>query len=234
MFLNLNGVHDNTMTVSLSQFTSLFEIGFALHFAVAFLDRIYARELPVRIDLIIARAKSIERFKQEISEAQRSHEETGKKIELHLAYRIIENPIWVKVNDLVLDRLYALRQDSNGQMKALKRILKVIRFLSVIVVLYSVTILFMIGLEVNILKGLTPMTASVVVLIQLLPLPIATGIFFFVARSMSKEVDRKIRGVEDLNLLLSRPENTSITRFASVKQIYHRDLSRNNFIEIDI
>ena len=51
-------------TVNLSQFASLFEIGFALHFAVAFLDRIYAKELPVRIDAIAARAKALEQLKE--------------------------------------------------------------------------------------------------------------------------------------------------------------------------
>jgi hypothetical protein len=115
--------------VDLSQFASLFEIGFTLHFAVAFLERIYARDLPVRIEQIVARVKSLELFKQEVIEGQKMYVETGESIELQLAFRTVKNPVWVKHNDQVLDRLYALRQDSNVQMRALKRILSVITFL---------------------------------------------------------------------------------------------------------
>ena len=211
--------------INLSQFTSLFEIGFALHFAVAFIDRIYARELPVRIDRITTLVKSIERFKQELAEGQRWQKESGKKFKLQITYRHIENPIWVKHNEQVLDRLYTLLQETNGQVRALRGILSVITFLSVLVVLYSVTILFMIGLEVELLKGLGAMTASVVVLMQLLPLPVAASIFFFVARRMSKDVDRKIRSVGELNLMLNKPSNTQINIYFSVEQIYRRDLS---------
>ena len=109
--------------VNLSQFASLFEIGFALHFAVAFLERIYARDLPIRIEKIVATAKSLELFKQEVIEGKRKYEETGESIELQFAFRTVKNPVWVKHNDQVLDRLYALRQDSNGQIRVLKRIL---------------------------------------------------------------------------------------------------------------
>ena len=217
--------------VDLSQFASLFEIGFALHFAVAFLERIYARELPVRIEQIAARAKSLERFKQEIIEGQRKYAETGESIKLHLAFRTVENPVWVKHNDQVLDRLYALRQDSNGQMRALKRILSVITFLSILVVLYSVAVLFMIGLEVDMVTGLTPIIASAIVLMQLLPLPVTAAIFFFVGRQMSQEVDRKIRGVEELQLILNNPYSAPVTDYASVEQIYRRDLGRNGLLE---
>ena len=219
------------MIVDLSQFTSLFEIGFALHFAVAFLDRIYARELPVRIDRISARAKAIERLKKEITEGLRIQKETGEIIKLQLAYRVVENPVWIKHNDQVLDRLFALRVDINGQMKGLKRILNVITFLSVIVVFYSVCVLFMIGLDIESLKGLEPMTASAIVLMQLLPLPLAASIFYFVARRMSKEADRKIRGVTELNIMLNRPDDKEIKQFISVEQIYRRDLSRHGGLE---
>jgi hypothetical protein len=223
--------------VGLSQFTSLFEIGFALHFAVAFLERIYARELPIRIEKIVAIAKSMELFKQEVIEGQRKHEETGESIQLQFAFRTFENPVWVKHNDHVLDRLYALRQDSNGQVRVLKRILSVITFLSIMVALYSVTILFMIGLDFEMVMGLTPITASTIVLMQLLPLPVTAAIFFFVGRRMSSEVDRKIRGVGELQLILNNAYSSSVTDYApvtdhaSVQQIYHRDLGRSGLIE---
>jgi len=223
--------------VDLSQFASLFEIGFALHFAVAFLERIYARELPVRIEQIVARVKSLELFKQEVIEGQKKYAETGESIELQLAFRTVENPVWVKHNDQVLDRLYALRQDSNVQMRALKRILSIITFSSILVVLYSVAVLFMIGLEVDMVTGLTPITASAIVLMQLLPLPITAAIFFFVGRRMSHEVDRKIRGVGELQLILNNPYSTPVTDyapvtdFASVQQIYRRDLGRSGLLE---
>jgi hypothetical protein len=217
--------------VDLSQFTSLFEIGFALHFAVAFLERIYARELPVRIEQIVAIAKSLELFKQEVIEGQRKYAETGKSIELQLTFRTVENPVWVKHNDQVLDRLYALHQDSNGQMRALKGILSVITFLSILVALYSVAVLFMIGLEVDMVTGLTPITASAIVLMQLLPLPVTAAIFFFVVRRMSHEVDRKIRGVGELHLILNNPYSAPVTDYASVQQIYRRDLGRNGLLE---
>ena len=223
--------------VNLSQFASLFEIGFALHFAVAFLERIYARDLPIRIEKIVATAKSLELFKQEVIEGQRKYEETGESIALQFAFRTVENPVWVKHNDQVLDRLYALRQDSNGQIRVLKRILSVITFLSVLIAIYSVTILFLIGLDFEMVIGLTSITASAIVLMQLLPLPITAAIFFFVGRRMSYEVDRKIRGVGELHLILNNAYSASVTDYApvtdyaSVQQIYHRDLGRRGLIE---
>jgi hypothetical protein len=87
----------------------------------------------------------------------------------------------------------------------------------------------MIGLEVEFLKGLAAMTATVVVLMQILPLPIAASIFFFVARRMSNEVDRKIRSLSELNLMMNKPSNTQINRYISVEQIYRRDLSQSDF-----
>ena len=217
--------------VDLSQFASLFEIGFALHFAVALLDRIYAREMPARIEQIVAKTKSLELFKQEVIEGQRKYAETGESTELQLAFRTVENPIWVKHNDQVLDRLYALRQDSNGQIRVLKRILSVITFLSILVALYSVAILFMIGLDFEVVMGLTPITASAIVLMQLLPLPVTAAIFFFVVRSMSHEVDRKIRGAGELQLILNNPHSAPVTDYASVQQIYLRGLGRNGSLE---
>ena len=208
--------------INLSQFASLFEIGFALHFAVAFIDRIYARELPVRIDRINARVKAIEQFKREIADGQRWMKESGETFELFLAYRQVENPQWLKHNDQVLDRLHELLQNTNGQIRALKRILSVITFLSVIVVLYAVCVLFLIGLDLEIVKSLDPMTASTAVLLQLLPLPLASAIFFFVARRMSNEVDRKIRSVGEMNLMLSPPEIGKMNAYVSVDQIYRR------------
>ena len=219
------------MIVNLSQFTSLFEIGFALHFAVAFLDRIYARELPVRIERINAFAKAIERFKKELNERLKHQTESDETNELRIGYKVIANPVWVKHNDQLVDRLYALRVDVNGQMKALQRILKVITFLSILVVLYSVSILFMIGLDMEMLRDLSPMKASVIVLMQLLPLPLAASIFFFVARRMSNEADRKIRGVGELNLMLTNPDEKGTQRFASVEQVLQRDKSRNSFVD---
>ncbi|MDJ0877916.1 MAG: hypothetical protein QNI86_04855 [Halieaceae bacterium] len=217
--------------VDLSQFASLFEIGFALHFAVAFLDRIYARELPVRINGIAARAKALEQLKRELSEDLRSEKEAGATTELSFAYRTISNPAWTRHNDHVLDRVYALMQDSQGQMKALKRILNVLTFLSILVVLYSVTALFLIGLGVELVKGLDPMTASAVVLTQLLPLPIAATIFFFVARRMSQEIDRKIRGVGELQLMLNDQDTTTAQGSVSVDQVYQRDRELNVLVQ---
>lgn len=208
--------------INLSQFGSLFEIGFALHFAVAFIDRIYARELPVRVDRINSRVKAIEKFKREIADGQRWMEESGEKFELIFPYRHIENPQWFKHNEQVLDRMYELLQNTNGQINTLKRILSVITFLSIIVVLYSISTLFLIGLEMDIVKSLDPMTASTAVLMQLLPLPLASAIFFFVARRMSNDVDRKIRSVGDLNLMLSPPEVGKINAYVSVEQVYRR------------
>jgi hypothetical protein len=73
--------------------------------------------------------------------------------------------------------------------------------------------------------------------LQLLPLPLTAAIFFFVGRRMSLEVDRKIRGVGELKLILNNPYSTPVTDyapvtdFASVQQIYRRDLGRNGLLE---
>ncbi len=214
-------------TVDLSRFASLFEIGFALHFAVAFIDRIYAKELPVRIGQIAARAKSLETLQREIAAGTDGDE----SLTLRFGFRSVANPIWPKHNDYVLDRVYALMQESNGQMRALKRILNVITVLSVCVVLYSVTVLFLIGLDVELVKQLDPIRASTVVLMQLLPLPFASAIFYFVARSMSHEVDRKIRGFGELQLVLAKPDATSGNVYISVEQVYQRDRERNRLNE---
>ncbi|WP_448569115.1 hypothetical protein [Thalassotalea ganghwensis] len=210
--------------INLGQFGSLFEIGFALHFAVAFIDRIYARELPVRVDRINARVKAIEQFRREIADGQRWTEESGEKFELIFAYRHIENPQWLDFNNQVLDRLHELLQNTNGQIRILKRILSVITFLSLVVVLYSVCALFLIGLDMEIVKSLDPMTASTAVLMQLLPLPLASAIFYFVARRMSNDVDRKIRSVGELHLLLNPPEEGRINAYVSVEQVYRRHM----------
>lgn len=217
-------------TVDLSQFASLFEIGFALHFAVAFVERIYAKELPVRIKTLTSRAKSLEHLKKEIAEYESIKEKTGETLKLRFAYRTVEDPLWTKHNDFVLDRIYALRQDLKGQTKALRRILSIITFLSALVLLYSVTILFMIGLDMELVKGLDPMIASSVVLMQLLPLPIAAIIFFLVARRMSHEVDRKIRGIGELQLMLHNADVLN-NGYASVEQVFRRAHERHSFME---
>ena len=95
----------------------------------------------------------------------------------------------------------------------------------------------MIGLDFEMVTGLTPITASAIVLMQLLPLPVTAAIFFFVGRRMSNEVDRKIRGVGELHLILNNAYSDSVTGYApvtdytSVQQIYHRDLGRSGLIE---
>ena len=142
------------------------------------------------------------------------------------------NPAWTRHNDHVLDRVYALMQDSKGRMTVLKRILNVLTFLSILVVLYSVTALFLIGLEVQLVKDLDPMTASAAVLMQLLPLPIAATIFFFVARRMGHEIDRKIRGVGELQLMLNNPDTTTAHGYVSVDQVYQRNQELNGLVRV--
>ena len=214
-------------TVDLSRFASLFEIGFALHFAVAFIDRIYAKELPVRIGRIAARAKSLELLQREIAE----HDNDDKPMVLRFGNRRVDNPIWPKHNDYVLDRVYALMQESNGQIRALKRILNVITVLSVLVVLYSISVLFLVGLDLDMVKELDPIRASAVVLMQLLPLPCAAAVFYVVARSMSHEVDRKIRGFGELQLILAKPDTNTGNVYISVEQVYLRDRERDRLSE---
>lgn len=215
------------MEVDLSQFTSLFEIGFALHIAVAFLERTYARELPVRIERIAARVKSLERFKREILEGAQQRERTGKNFVLQLPRRTFEDPAWVDYNDDLLDQLYNLGHESQGRLSGLKRILSGITILAVIVALYSVAVLFLIGLDVAWARNLEPMTASLIVLAQLLPLPIAAGMFFFVARRMSREVDRQLRGIGERRVVLSSSDQATISDVAMVEEIYRRDQGRS-------
>ncbi|GEM_PF-4109138 len=216
--------------IDLAQFSSLFEIGFALHIALAFLDRIHEKELPARLRQISNKAKALERFQKELSIASTPNENNAQISQILLAYRTIENPIWTKYNNYVLDRVFALAQDTRGQIRVLQQILNVITFLSILVLLYSVSILFMIGLGTHHVTGLAPMTASTIVLVQLLPLPVAAAIFFAVAHRMSNEVDRKIRGICELQLMLSEPD-ISPTKYATVEEIYQRDRGRNRFDE---
>lgn len=218
------------MIVNLSQFTSLFEIGFALHFAVAFLDRIQARELPVRLEQINARTRTLERLRDFLKDKEKE-KSGGNELKLQLGYLTINNPMWLKHNDQLLDRFYALRQDVKGQMKVLTRVLTVLTTLSVLVALYSVAVLFIIGFDLEFVKSLDTLLAGTIVLMQLLPLPCAAAIFFFVSRRMSREVDRKIRGISERHLMLGAPDQSGKKNFASVEQIYKWDSSRAGFTE---
>ncbi|MEM7707483.1 MAG: hypothetical protein AAF358_18140 [Pseudomonadota bacterium] len=213
--------------VDLIQFNSLFEIGFALHIAVAFFERIYARELPLRIERIAARLNALERFKQELLEAVARHKETGQNTALQLAYRTVQNPIWVSRNDSLLDELNDLGHLTTGRLSALKRALGVVTVLSILVVIYTVVMLFLIGMEVPQVKELDPRIASALVLAQLLPLPLAAGVFFLVARRMSLQIDRKLRGLSELRLVLSSAETSAGAAYASIEEIYQRDLGRH-------
>ena len=217
--------------VNLSQFSSLFEIGFALHLAVAFIERIYAKELPTRIERITARAKSLERFKEEILDHENHSKTSGTHSELKLGFKTITSPVWVAHNEQVIDRLYALRQDTNGQMHNLKTIVNLITILSVLVLLYSVTMLFLIGLDYEIVKGLDRLTASALVLLQILPLPIAATIFYFVSKKFGHETDRKIRGIGELNLILTKDNASTGKNFVSIDQVYRRFIRRNGYTD---
>lgn len=215
------------MEVDLSQFASLFEIGFALHIAVAFLERTYAKELPVRIEQIAARVKSLERFKREILEGEQRRQQSGETFELQLPRRTLKNPVWVDYNDELMDQLYDLGHLSKGRLSGLKRILGGITLVAVMVALYSVAMLFLIGLEAEFAKNLKPMTASIIVLAQLLPLPLAASMFFFIARRMSREVDRQLRGIGERRLVLSSSGSSAIADVAMVEEIYRRYLGRS-------
>ncbi|MEM9301841.1 MAG: hypothetical protein AAGE01_07005 [Pseudomonadota bacterium] len=218
------------MALDLNQFASLFEIGFALHIAVAFLERIYARELPVRIDRIAARVKALERFKREVLEGTVRREETGEGFDVQFDHRRIENPIWLERNDGLLDKLYALGHDANRRLGGLKRVLGVITFLSVVVVIYSILMLFLIGMQVEMVQGLSPLSASMIVLAQLLPLPTAAGIFYLVARRMSREVDRKMRGIGELRVLLGSAGSSEPAGYVSIEELYRRSLGRDGLL----
>ncbi|MEM9387349.1 MAG: hypothetical protein AAGA68_19980 [Pseudomonadota bacterium] len=220
--------------VDLLQFASLFEIGFALHIAVALLERIYARELPVRIDRISARLNALERFKREMQEGAVRLEQSGQESELRLAYRRIKNPIWAQRNDALLDQLYDLGHVASGRLTGLKQALGVVTVLSIVVVVYAVTMLFLIGLDLPLVKGLDPWVASLLVLAQLLPLPLAAGVFFLVARRMSLRIDRKLRGLGELRVLLASPTATTTgVAYASIEEVFQRDLGRQGRLYAD-
>lgn len=220
--------------VDLLQFASLFEIGFALHIAVALLERIYARELPVRIDRIAARMNALERFKREMLQGAVRREERGQDSEVELAYRRIKNPVWVERNDALLDQLYDLGHIASARLTGLKRALGVVTVLSIMVVVYAVVMLFLIGLDVPLVKDLDPVVASLLVLAQLLPLPLAAGVFFLVARRMSLRIDRKLRGLGELRVLLANPTATSTAvAYASIEEVFQRDMGRQGRLYAD-
>ncbi|MEO1076952.1 MAG: hypothetical protein AAFX41_13475 [Bacteroidota bacterium] len=212
--------------VDLLQFASLFEIGFALHIAVAFLERIYARELPVRVERISARLNALERFKREVFEGGVKRDATGQRHALQLAYRQVDNPVWPDRNDALLDQLYELGHIATNRLGTLRRVLAVVTVLSMGVVFYTVTMLFLIGLDLPVVKQLDPLVASALVLAQLLPLPLAAGVFYLVARRMSRQVDRKLRGVGELRVLLNGADSASVLAYVSIEEIYERDLGR--------
>ena len=99
--------------------------------------------------------------------------------------------------------------------------------LSILVVVYTILMLFLIGLDLELVKALDPRVASALVLAQLLPLPLAAGIFFLVARRMSLQIDRKLRGQSELRLLLSNAETSAGPAYASIEEIFQRDLGRH-------
>lgn len=210
--------------VDLLQFASLFEIGFALHIAVALLERIYAGELPVRVERVAARLNALERFKRELLEGSERRKRTGEASELNLAYRDIKDPVWSEHNDRLLDELYKLGHFATGKLGALKRVLSIITVLSILVVLYTITMLFLIGLDLELVKNLDPWTASALVLAQLLPLPLAATVFFLVARRMSQEIDRKLRGIAERRVLLANDASPAAIAYASIEEVYQRDL----------
>ncbi|MEO0973079.1 MAG: hypothetical protein AAFX85_08280 [Pseudomonadota bacterium] len=220
--------------VDLLQFASLFEIGFALHIAVALLERIYARELPVRIDRISARLNALERFKRELLAASVRLEESGQDTELQFAFRRIQNAVWAERNDALLNQLYDLGHIATGRLTALRRALGVITVLSMLVVVYSISMLFLVGLDLAVVKELDPVTASLLVLAQLLPLPLAACVFFFVARRMSLRIDRKLRGIGELRVLLTSNASASAVAYASVEEVYQRDLARQGRVYAEI
>ena len=211
------------MTVDLSNFASLFEIGFAVHIAVALLERIYARELPVRLERIGSRINALERFRENILKASMKREGGGLEHQLKLASGIILNPVWLKRNDDLIEKLHALRHDSARRLETLRKTLMALMFLSVLVVLYSVTMLFLIGFQIEALLTLNAWHASLLVLAQLLPLPLAAAMFYFRAHRMSLEVDRKLRGAGELRVSLTSEDKPNEIVYASIEEIVRSD-----------
>lgn len=215
------------MSVDLSQFNSLFEIGFAVHIAVAFLERIYAGQLPVRMERIGERLKAMERFKRALQEAKAKREATGEAYVLQLPHAVIDNAVWAERNESAVERLYSLSHALQSRLTSLKRILTLITITSIMVVLYSITLLFLIGLDLALVKDINALTASLLVLAQLLPLPLAALVFYIIARRMSQEIDRKLRGVGELRVVVTSPSSQSPAAYTSVEEIYQRDLGRS-------
>ena len=207
------------MTVDLSNFASLFEIGFAVHIAVALLERIYARELPVRLERIGARINALERFRESLLKASMKREESGLEHQLKLASGAIRNPVWLKRNDDLIEKLHGLRHDSARRLETLRGMLTALMFLSVLVVLYSVTMLFLIGFQIEALLALNAWHASVLVLAQLLPLPLAAAMFYLRAHRMSLEVDRKLRGAGELRISLASPDKPNEMTYVLIEDI---------------
>ena len=87
------------------------------------------------------------------------------------------------------------------------------------------------GSAIDLVKDLDPLVASTIVLTQLLPLPLAAAIFFLVARRMSHEIDRKIRGIGELQLMLNNPDSATTSGYASVDQVYQRSRERFGLAE---
>lgn len=211
------------MTVDLSNFASLFEIGFAVHIAVALLERIYARELPVRLERIGARIHALERFRDDILKAGMRREEGGLEHQLKLASGPIRNPVWLQRNEVLIEKLHTLRHDSARRLDTLRGTLTALMVLSVLVVLYSVTMLFLIGFQVESLLTLNPWHASALVLAQLLPLPLASAMFYLRAHRMSLEVDRKLRGAGELRVTLTSPDKPNEMIYVSIEEIVRSD-----------
>ena len=119
-------------------------------------------------------------------------------------------------------------------MGALRRVLGVVTVLSIFVVVYTIVMLFLIGLDLPLVKGLDPWLASALVLAQLLPLPLAAGVFFLIARRMSLQIDRKLRGVGELRVLLASHDSGAAVAYASIEEVFQRDLGRQGKLTGDV
>ena len=106
--------------------------------------------------------------------------------------------------------------------------------LSIFVVVYTIVMLFLIGLDLPLVKGLDPWLASALVLAQLLPLPLAAGVFFLIARRMSLQIDRKLRGVGELRVLLASHDSGAAVAYASIEEVFQRDLGRQGKLTGDV
>ena len=209
---------------TLIAYSSLFEIGFALHAGISILESVYGESVSKTIAEVEGIREKLKHLRLVLTKSDPSLSGKSTDVKVTIARWTITSLAWNDKCSGAEQQICRLSSDSVETQKTHKRRANLIMYFSMGVCLYSLALLFIGASDVDFVRNLSIWLALALVVIQLIPMPIAALAFYRAARTTTREGAARLDEILSSKISMSDKTNFLHTPEFELREIANAEI----------